>query len=155
MSIAEIKGWPWTLIKKLFELMTQITNQIIFLQLWPKTRVQKLVLRMLSQLIFIIWHEGETWISLRVLFKFISTPSRGHESVRHYWDRIWKCSVRWNGINALHTLWYSNFTFCGSITPVKLSKYFILKNQKLILNLHAAKDLNWSYSRIVSQELKI
>lgn len=48
-----------------------------------------------------------------------------------------------------------SFYICGSITPVKLSKYFILNNQKVILNLHATKDLNWSYSRIVSQELKI
>lgn len=35
------------------------------------------------------------------------------------------------------------------------NEYIILRNQKVILNLHATKDLNWSYLRIVSQELEI
>lgn len=34
-----------------------------------------------------------------------------------------------------------------SLTPVffLLSKHIILKNQDVVLNLHATKDLNWSY----------
>lgn len=51
---------------------------------------------------------------------------------------------------------FSFYTPCF-LTPeiFLLNKYIILKNQKVILNLHAAKDLNWSYSRTVSQELEI
>lgn len=50
------------------------------------------------------------------------------------------------------------FLFCVCVCvffPPLLNKYIILKMQEANLNSRATKDLNWSYSRIISQELEI